>query len=173
MPTLNNYEIIKVYGTPYRIDSLTRTLLDDRVTIEASPLNSWESTLYDAMKASVDFFAKLANIGTSTPRITKIIFSGPVTIVFWRDGSKTMVRRSDDDKYDREAAVTYAIAKRMFGNNTRIHKEIDKFAKSNAQRIAILKYIVSKSGYDVEKLLKTGKISYKPGDATQTTITYR
>lgn len=91
---------------------------------------------------------------TIRPIIKKVIFSGPCTIVLWANGDKTIVKRSEGDRNDREVAVLYAIAKKKFGNITRVHKKIDPFAKTNAQRIAILRYIVAEDGFDVEKLVK-------------------
>lgn len=85
--------------------------------------------------------------------IEKIIYNGPATIVFWKDGEKTVVKLNPNDKNNREVALLYAIAKKKFGNNSRIHKEIDPFASTNAQRIAILKYIVAKDGVDIGKLM--------------------
>lgn len=87
-------------------------------------------------------------------KIKKVIFSGPCTIVLWANGDKTVVKRAEGDKNDREVAVLYAIAKKKFGNITRVHKRIDPCAKTNAQRIAILRYIVAEDGFDVEKLVK-------------------
>lgn len=87
-------------------------------------------------------------------KIKKVIFSGPCTIVLWTNGDKTVVKRAEGDKNDREVAVLYAIAKKKFGNITRVHKKLDPFAKTNAQRIAILRYIVAEDGFDVEKLVK-------------------
>lgn len=88
------------------------------------------------------------------PNIKKVIFSGPCTIVLWANGDKTIVKRAEGDKNDREVAVLYAIAKKKFGNVTRVHKKIDPCAKTNAQRIAILRYIAAEDGFDVEKLVK-------------------
>ena len=49
--------------------------------------------------------------------ITKIIFSGPCTIVLWSDGDKTMVRRQGDEPDDKEKAVLAAVAKKFMGSN--------------------------------------------------------
>lgn len=99
----------------------------------------------------------LGNI-TIRPTIKKVIFSGPCTIVLWANGDKTVVKRAEGDKNDREVAVLYAIAKKKFGNITRVHKKLDPFAKTNAQRIAILRYIVAEDGFDVEKLVKEAQV---------------
>lgn len=85
-------------------------------------------------------------------KIEKVHFNGPCTIVMWDDKTKTIVRRSPGDKNDRRVALIYAIAKKKFGSNSQIQKEIGKFAKSNAQRVAILSYIVAKDGFDVDAI---------------------
>ena len=49
--------------------------------------------------------------------IKKVIFSGPCTIVFWADGTKTMVRQQDGDKdVDYEKGLAMAIAKKVYSN---------------------------------------------------------
>lgn len=98
--------------------------------------------------------------------ITRIMFNGPCTIVFWDDDTKTIVKLSEGDKSDRKVALIYAIAKKKYGTMSRVHREVDQFAKSNAQRIAILSYIVAQEGFDVDKLLNSGKIRYN-GNATE------
>lgn len=89
--------------------------------------------------------------------LAKVIFNGPATIVFWEDGTKTIVKCAEGDKNDPKVGLLYAIAKKKFGNNSRIHKEIDKFVSSNAQRVAILKYIVAKDGFDIDKIYEQFK----------------
>lgn len=86
--------------------------------------------------------------------IKKVLCNGPATIVFWADGTKTVVKLAEGDKNDRRVALLYAFAKRKFGNNSRIHKEIDKHTKTNAQRVALLSYIVEKEGVDIDKVME-------------------
>ena len=50
-------------------------------------------------------------------QIKKVIFSGPCTIVFWEDGTKTMVRQQENvDSLDLEKGLAMAIAKRVYGD---------------------------------------------------------
>ena len=49
-------------------------------------------------------------------QIKKVIFSGPCTIVFWEDGTKTMVRQQENDILDKEKGLAMAIAKKVYGN---------------------------------------------------------
>lgn len=62
--------------------------------------------------------------------VKKIIFNGPKTIVFWTDGSKTIVSMSKDEaKFDPEAALCAAYTKKTFGTNSKIKRIIKE--KSN------------------------------------------
>ena len=58
-----------------------------------------------------------------TPR--KIIFNGPVTIVFWNDDTKTVVRCAKGDKNNPYAAFCSALAKKIFETNGAIKRIVD------------------------------------------------
>ena len=49
-------------------------------------------------------------------RIKKVIFNDPATIVFWSDGSKTVVKCGDNDTFDPEKGLAMAISKKFFDN---------------------------------------------------------
>ena len=49
--------------------------------------------------------------------ITKVIFNNPATIVFWNDGSKTVVKCNPGDVFDPEKGLAMACMKKLFGNN--------------------------------------------------------
>lgn len=57
-----------------------------------------------------------------TPK--RILRSGIATIVFWEDGSKTVVKRSPDEPDNEYAAFTAALAIRIFGSNSKVKKVI-------------------------------------------------
>lgn len=52
----------------------------------------------------------------------KVIFNGPATIVFWKDGTKTVVKCSENDKANPYNGFCAALAKKIFGNNSRVQK---------------------------------------------------
>ena len=57
--------------------------------------------------------------GTSSsniPEIKNVIFNDPATIVFWEDGTKTVVKCQDGDEFDPEKGLAMAIAKKAYGN---------------------------------------------------------
>lgn len=49
-------------------------------------------------------------------RIKKVIFNDPATIVFWNDGTKTVVKCGKNDTFDPEKGLAMAISKYFFDN---------------------------------------------------------
>lgn len=56
--------------------------------------------------------------------IDHVILNAPATIVFWKDGSKTVVKCKEDDIYDPEKGIAMAFTKKVLGNN---YNYINKF----------------------------------------------
>ena len=48
--------------------------------------------------------------------IKNVIFNDPATIVFWSDGTKTVVKVQDGEPYDAEKGLAMAISKKALGN---------------------------------------------------------
>lgn len=51
-------------------------------------------------------------------------YDNDYTTVLWNDGTRTTVKLSDDDVYDEYSAFCVALAKRIYGSNSRIKKII-------------------------------------------------
>lgn len=52
----------------------------------------------------------------------RIIFNPPATIVFWKDGSKTVVKCAEGEKFDPYTGFCYAFTKRCLGSLSLIKK---------------------------------------------------
>ena len=63
--------------------------------------------------------------------IKKVIFNDPATIVYWKDGTKTVVKCQDDDKFDKEKGLAMAIVKKLFGNKGNYNKIFKKYIGEN------------------------------------------
>lgn len=61
------------------------------------------------------------------PRIKQVLYKNPATIVFWIDGSKTVVKCQENDAYDPEKGLVMAIIKRACGNTGCYYKEFKKW----------------------------------------------
>lgn len=97
----------------------TITLKEDGYDFVFSPL--WLDKVEEG-KCEVKF--KLGD------KIKDVKFSGPATIVFWTDGTKTVVKCRKGDKFDPEKGIAMACAKKLLGNEDGYHKEIAKYAKT-------------------------------------------
>lgn len=54
--------------------------------------------------------------------IDHVIVNGPATIVFWTDGTKTVVKLAEGEYWNPEIALCFALAKKVWGTNSQIHK---------------------------------------------------
>lgn len=59
--------------------------------------------------------------------IKKVIFSNPCTIVFWGDGTKTVVRCSDTECYDPEKGIAMALMRKVYGPRHRYMKTLGPY----------------------------------------------
>lgn len=53
----------------------------------------------------------------STFVIDKVIFNPPATIVFWKDGTKTVVKCKEGEEFSEWAGIALCLAKKMYGPN--------------------------------------------------------
>lgn len=56
----------------------------------------------------------------------RIIYNGKATIVFWNDGTKTVVKRAEGTKDDKYNAFCAALAIKMYGSNSELQKMIKR-----------------------------------------------
>ena len=59
--------------------------------------------------------------------IEKVIFNDPATIVFWKDGTNTVVKCQNGDTYDKEKGLAMCVAKKFFGNKGNFNKVFKKY----------------------------------------------
>lgn len=110
-------------------DGLTAkvTLIDEVHTVKPDP---W-------------MLAKSFNV-PSNLRIEKVIFNDPATIVIWKDGTKTVVKATNE-VFDPEKGLAMAISKKALGNKgnyfNHISKWVDEYRKEHpAAKTAVLYY---------------------------------
>lgn len=59
--------------------------------------------------------------------IQDVLFSGPATVIFWTDGTKTVAKCEKDDAYDKEKGFLVAWAKKDGYKNMKLHEALDKY----------------------------------------------
>ena len=74
----------------------------------------------DALKATLNrYFGTGLTVSPyqkAMSKIKNVIFNDPATIVFWSDGTKTVVKCGKDDTFDPEKGLAMAISKYFFDN---------------------------------------------------------
>lgn len=61
--------------------------------------------------------------------IKEVIFNDPATVVYWKDGSKTVVQCQDGEPFDPEKGLAMAISRKVFGNKWDYYHVFRKFLK--------------------------------------------
>ena len=79
------------------------------------------------MKYLNDFRVRQSRIIDYTPK--KIIHNENAVIVFWRDNTKTVVKKMEGDTDDVYSAYAQALAKKIFGGTCTVHKMVDRAVK--------------------------------------------
>lgn len=78
--------------------------------------------------------------------IQRVIFNDPATIVYWADGSKTIVKCGPHDIFEPEKGLAMACMKKMFGNNNAFHSVLKEYLPKeesgcNGETCSLEKYL--------------------------------
>lgn len=120
----------KIDGT-YRVDGdkLVQVRADDPDKIPFNDICPYESDCgecpYEDACAS-DYTCDNETMW-GIPDIDHIVFSGPATIVFWEDGTKTVVKCMEGEKNERYAGFAAACMKKLFGSTSRAKSVMNYF----------------------------------------------
>lgn len=100
---------------------------------------------------------------TNTAAIKDVIFAPPATIVYWSDGSKTVVKCSEKDVFDQEKGLAMAIAKRCGGNKGSYYKEIQNWVEKSGKKYPGKPYTENSSVENdaLKKYIAQAKKSYE------------
>lgn len=102
-----------------------------RVTIECEGGKTYTGTItriegcpwdYGTMTVEAKIGAPVGEYG-----IQRVIFNNPATIVYWTDGTKTVVKCQKGDEYRRETGLAMAIAKKHLGNKGNYNEVFKNF----------------------------------------------
>ena len=69
------------------------------------------------------------------PDIERVVFNDPATIVFWEDGTKTVVKCAKDQTFERYAGFIAACAKKMFGSTSRAKAIMEECAYDQPPKV--------------------------------------
>ena len=135
-----------VYVSPELKDLLKR-LFPDFVEATFSDFNSLSPR-------AKEYFPTMSEIP-----ISRVTYSGDTTVVFFTDGTKTTVKRSGADKYDRQTAIVYALIKRLFGKIGRYDSKTKKFYENEIDGNGLGTKLekLAAAGFDQDEEKRTAK----------------
>ena len=105
---------------------------DETCTIRFEMSMNYEQLREIIADARRSFLDSLYHKPIINVKAKKVIFNAPATIVLWDDGTKTIVKCSDEDEYDEEKGLAMCYCKKMLGEKrykTDIIKEVKKYWK--------------------------------------------
>lgn len=88
-------------------------------------------------------------------KICKVIFSGPATIVFWNDGSKTVVKCTNGDHLNYEMGIAMCALKKLFGDSyLNFKKDLKKWAPEEKKEPEVKPWHIIVNTEDSKKIAK-------------------
>jgi len=83
-----------------------------------------ECKIFELTFIERDSFTDIYGETHGVPKIERVIFQNPATIVFWKDGDKTVVKCDEGDAYWEHLGLANAIVKKAFGSRSNWVKHV-------------------------------------------------
>ena len=88
-------------------------------------------------------------------KIRKVIFSGPATIVFWNDRSKTVVKCTKGDQLNYEMGIAMCALKKLFGDSyLDFKKDLKKWTPEEKKEPEVKPWHIIVNTEDSKKIAK-------------------
>lgn len=101
------------------------TLIEAEV-YDRTPYNQLLNSIYGSHSHPYYPCIPTRNSTPNIPTIKNVIFHDPATIVFWADGTKTVVKVQEGEVFDPEKGLAMAMCKKLAGGNKGNFNEIFK-----------------------------------------------
>lgn len=111
-------------------------------------LTSFNSDQSDLLVRVINTIVDRYESNLISSRIDHVKFSGPATIIFWKDGTKTIVKCTEEDELNCETGIAMATLKKVLGDgyvpykkkvkeivDEQCRKDLDKLTKEIAESI--------------------------------------
>lgn len=99
----------------------------------AGKMAAYQSELLAALREDADRKKSVHAFKLDEGDIAKVIYAPPATIIYWKDGTKTVVKCSDHDldegRLSPETGLVYAIAKKVLGNKGNYNDVLRRLVK--------------------------------------------
>lgn len=107
-----------------------------------------EYSITEALKDYLYQGTNMSRSAVSNPfSIKDVIFNDPAVIVLWTDGTKTVVKCSENDIFDPEKGLAMAISKKALGNQGNYYNTFKKYLPEDVDDFGLNPDLDSLSGY--------------------------
>ena len=89
---------------------------------------------YDMKPSGILSGGRYIKLPQDMPVPKKVLRNGPATIIFWMDGTKTIVKKTEEDSDDPEKAIMYGIFKKMFSKKLYMKRYLNLFKNREVKR---------------------------------------
>lgn len=96
----------------------------------------YEKYCVEDAKATYELMTTIRNscntffLPSTKPHIDHVKFNGPATIVFWKDGTKTVVKHDGRGRKDKRLAVLYAFMRKIYGEGRPYHNILNEIEEA-------------------------------------------
>jgi hypothetical protein len=118
-----------------QFDILTRKQISDIVTAPHSNTDAFlvgidtSSVPPETCNFSINLEKLFIDKGDFTMKIKEVTYSGKATIVFWTDGTKTVVKTAEGETFSKDVGLAMAIAEKYFGSYSAMKSYIKRNTK--------------------------------------------
>ena len=117
-----------------RINGIDVLFTDDLLVEKEYPLYRielvYKKPILHHIYANNNLFFSPSEININNiPEVKKVIFNDPATIVYWKDGTKTVVKCQNGDDFDPEKGFAMAFLKKCWGNKGNFNDKLIKIIK--------------------------------------------
>lgn len=121
------HEYIRLFGCLGQVAEPNRVYIAAARHCGKSMMQEWLKENPFVQYARKDIEATMEIYNRMSLTIKDVIFNNPATIVFWMDGTKTVVKCQEGDEYDPEKGLAMAISKKALGNKGNYYNEMQKW----------------------------------------------
>lgn len=95
------------------------------IPAKSAPRGCLTDEFIKGWNAAADHFRQTPPALRSLPHPDRVIINGPATIIYWNDGTKTVVKCQPGDTFNAEIGLMAAMLKRYMGNDNTYNKVLN------------------------------------------------
>lgn len=106
--------------------------------LETLPITITTENLESLVRSVNRYREETWNMMGKQLNIKKVVYNDPATVVYWDDGSKTVVKCHEEDVYDERTGFLLCCAKKLFGNTGRFNEVVKEHTPEKTRPMGLL-----------------------------------